>query len=169
MSEMYHSEEQCCTSRRMNTCSKSMSSATKKVCSYCTTTVIHISHSKYIVRRVIRSSPAKQLTSTKILAQRSAVPAVISRTLPSSKHENRAKLSQKEKTRLFRITKRHRSGPFNTAEDSTTFGNGSALLEISAAVKSSGHYDAWAPAPAIELAEGLETVYKPLIKVVASA
>lgn len=53
----------------------------------------------------------------------------------------------------------------NTVEDPTNFGAGSALLEVSAAVKNSGHYDAWASLPVVELKDGMETIYKPNIKV----
>ncbi|KAF9495217.1 P60-like protein [Pleurotus eryngii] len=95
-----------------------------------------------IRKRLPRYSKA-QLTSTKILSQRSAVPAVVSRTTPSSK-KRKSPLSQEDKARLLRMGKRMRRGPFNSVMDPTEFGNGSCLLELSEAVKKSGTYDAWA-------------------------
>lgn len=75
-------------------------------------------------------------------------------------------MSYEEKARLLRIGKRPRKGPFNSIVDPTEFGAGSALLELSAAVKNSGGYDAWAPAPQVEeLQDGMETVQPKNIKV----
>ncbi|KAL0945916.1 hypothetical protein HGRIS_012199 [Hohenbuehelia grisea] len=104
-----------------------------------------------------------QLTSTKILAQRSAVPAVFSR--PSSAAPKRKSLvSHAEKERLLRIGKRPRRGPMNTVMDPTEIGAGSALLEVTEAVKQSGTYDAWAECPEPEVPMGLEPFQKLKIK-----
>jgi nucleolar protein 53 len=39
--------------------------------------------------------------------------------------------------------KRNRRGPFNAVMDPTEFGAGSAMLEVTEAVKESGKYDPW--------------------------
>ncbi|KAI0088209.1 ribosome biogenesis protein Nop53/GLTSCR2 [Irpex rosettiformis] len=83
-----------------------------------------------------------QLTSAKILAQRSAVPAVTTRAT-SSATLKRKKLSHEEKDRLLRIGKRPRRGPFNVVMDHTVAGEGSAMMEVTEAVKNSGKYDVW--------------------------
>ena len=50
--------------------------------------------------------------------------------------------------------------------DPTEFGAGSAILEVSEAVKTSGRYDPWATEEALVVVKyGLETVRKPKIKV----
>ncbi|KAJ7089368.1 ribosome biogenesis protein Nop53/GLTSCR2 [Mycena belliarum] len=115
------------------------------------------------IRRTLPRFKSSELTSTKILAQRSAVPAVVSRT---TSHKRKSPLSREEKERLLRISKRPRKGPFNTLVDPTEFGAGSASLELSEAVKSSGAYDPWAPAPETEeVKDGLETVQPKSVKV----
>jgi nucleolar protein 53 len=58
-----------------------------------------------------------------------------------------------------------RKGPLNTYIDPTEFGAGSAILEVSEAVKNSGAYDAWAEDKVEEIKDGLETVKKANIKV----
>jgi nucleolar protein 53 len=78
--------------------------------------------------------------STKILAQRSALPAVYSRP---SKQTAFTKLTHEEKGRLLRIAKRKVKGPFNSYVDPMEAGSGSAILEPSKAVKASGKYDVW--------------------------
>ncbi|KAF9556091.1 P60-like protein [Agrocybe pediades] len=101
-----------------------------------------------------------QLTSAKILAQRSAVPAVFSRT--TSSETGKRKLSHEEKERLRRIAKKPRKGPFNSILDPSEYAAGSGVVDLSAAVKESGTYDPWAePEPVEELKDGLETVFKP--------
>lgn len=55
----------------------------------------------------------------------------------------RKKLSHDEKERLLRIGKRPRKGPFNAIMDHTEAGAGSALLEMTEAVKQSGSYNVW--------------------------
>lgn len=49
--------------------------------------------------------------------------------------------------------------------DPTEFGAGSAIIEISNAVKNSGKYDPWAPEKPVEVKDGLESVQTPKIKV----
>ncbi|KAJ7065292.1 ribosome biogenesis protein Nop53/GLTSCR2 [Mycena amicta] len=113
------------------------------------------------VRHIV---PKFELTSTKILKQRSAVPAIFSR--PST-NKRKAHLSAEEKERLLRISKRPRKGPFNALVDPTEFGSGSASLELSEAVKQSGGYDAWsagAQEEPVEVKDGLETVQPKKIK-----
>ncbi|KAF7317792.1 Ribosome biogenesis protein NOP53 [Mycena kentingensis (nom. inval.)] len=103
-----------------------------------------------------------ELTSTRILKERSAVPALFSR--PSSgtttAQKRKAHLSAEEKDRLLRISKRPRKGPFNAVVDPTEFGAGSASLELSEAVLASGAYDPWVAAGAVpeeeEVKDGLE-------------
>ncbi|KIP09970.1 hypothetical protein PHLGIDRAFT_102075 [Phlebiopsis gigantea 11061_1 CR5-6] len=96
------------------------------------------------VRKYLRPRfSSSQLTSARILAQRSAVPAVPSRHI-SSPSLKRKKVSGEEKERLLRIGKKMRKGPFNAVMDPTELGAGSALLELSEAAKKSGGYDVWA-------------------------
>lgn len=82
-----------------------------------------------------------QLKSAKLLAQRSAIPAVFSRH--SHDKLKKTKLTHEEKARLLRIGKRKVKGPFNTYVDPSQLGAGSALLETTEAVKKSGTYDVW--------------------------
>ncbi|KAF5373463.1 hypothetical protein D9615_009513 [Tricholomella constricta] len=118
------------------------------------------------IRKSLPRFSASQLTSTKILAQRSAVPAVFSRPSSTASKKRKPAVSHEEKARLLRIGKRPRKGPFNSVIDPTEFGAGSAIVELSEAVKSSGTYDAWAPPPPLEeIKDGLETVQKKSIKV----
>ncbi|KAF7371023.1 Ribosome biogenesis protein NOP53 [Mycena sanguinolenta] len=115
------------------------------------------------IRKHMPKFKASELISTKILAQRSAVPAVISRTTASKKRKS--PLSSEDKERLLRISKRPRKGPFNSIVDPTEFGAGSATLGLSEAVKSSGAYDPWAPAEEMEeIKDGLETVQPKKVK-----
>ncbi|KAG8216204.1 ribosome biogenesis protein Nop53/GLTSCR2 [Butyriboletus roseoflavus] len=97
------------------------------------------------VRKSLPRYSKLQLTSTKILSQRSAVPAVVSRaTKPFG-----PKISRADKERL----------------DPTEFGAGSAAIDVSYAVKHSGRHNLW-DVPAVEeiVPDGLETVQKPVIK-----
>ncbi|KAF7357047.1 Ribosome biogenesis protein NOP53 [Mycena venus] len=115
------------------------------------------------IRSSLPKFKASELTSTKILAQRSAVPAVVSRTTTVKKRKS--PLSSEDKNRLLRISKRPRKGPFNSVVDPTEFGAGSATLELSEAVKNSGAYDPWAPAEETEeIKDGLETVQPKKVK-----
>ncbi|GJE86349.1 Nop53 domain-containing protein [Phanerochaete sordida] len=95
------------------------------------------------VRKSLRPRfSTSQLTYTKILQQRSAVPAVVTHRTSSTPAYKR-KLSHEEKDRLLRMAKKARKGPFNAIMDHTEFGAGSALLELSEAAKQSGGYDVW--------------------------
>ncbi|KAJ7825379.1 ribosome biogenesis protein Nop53/GLTSCR2 [Mycena olivaceomarginata] len=114
------------------------------------------------IRTKLPKFKSSELTSTKILAQRSAVPAVTSR--PAVK-KRKSPLSYEDKDRLLRISKRPRKGPFNSVVDPTEFGAGSAAFELTEAVKSSGAYDPWAPAgPVEDIKDGLETVQPKKVK-----
>ena len=119
-----------------------------------------------LIRTSVRKSLPRyskvQLTSAKIISQRSAVPAVVSRTTKPSA----AKISRADKERLLRIGKRPRRGPFNAIVDPTEFGAGSAAIDVSYAVKHSGGLDLW-DIPTVEeiVPDGLETVQKHTIKV----
>ena len=108
---------------------------------------------------------AAQLTSTKILAQRSAVPAVFSRTSTTTTSKRKLGLSREEKDRLMRIAKRPRKGPFNSIMDPSEYAAGSGTVALSAAVKNSGKYDPWDPQPVEEVKDGLETVQEKKFKV----
>ena len=114
------------------------------------------------VRTTLPRYSKRQLTSTKILSQRSAVPAVVSRATKQSG----AKISRADKERLLRIAKRPRKGPFNAIMDPTEFGAGSAAIDVSHAVKHSGGHDLW-NVPVVEeiVPEGLETVRRRTITV----
>ena len=119
----------------------------------------------YLVRHTLPKYSASQLTSTKILAQRSAVPAVLSRT-SSSSNKRKAAVSREDKDRLMRIAKRPRKGPFNSVMDPSEYAAGSAIIELSEAVKKSGTYDPWAEVGSIEeVKDGMETVQKKQPKV----
>ncbi|KAF7798138.1 hypothetical protein EIP86_009353 [Pleurotus ostreatoroseus] len=99
------------------------------------------------VRHTLPKFSRASLTSTKILAQRSAVPAVYSRSTSASSNAKRKRLTHEEKERLLRIGKRMRHGPFNAVVDPTETGEGSALLELSEAAKQSGQYSLWDTSP----------------------
>jgi nucleolar protein 53 len=77
--------------------------------------------------------------SSKILAQRSAISAVFSR----SSQKPRSNVSHEEKGRLLRMAKRKVRGPFHSLVDPAELGAGSAMLEPTEAVKQSGTYDVW--------------------------
>ncbi|KAI0357644.1 P60-like protein [Trametes cingulata] len=96
------------------------------------------------IRKTLPKFSERVLTSTKILSERSAVPAVFSRATPSSKAEKRKAVSHDDKSRLLRMSKRMRKGPFNAYVDPNQVGEGSALLELSEAAKKAGEYDVWA-------------------------
>jgi nucleolar protein 53 len=115
------------------------------------------------VRKSLPRYSKAELTSTKILSQRSAIPAVFSRPTKDS-IASRSKVSRADKERLLRIAKRPRKGPFNAVMDHTEFGAGSALIDVSAAVKHSGSYDPWTAEEVEEVADGLEYTKKPKIK-----
>ncbi|KAF9225057.1 P60-like protein [Gyrodon lividus] len=112
------------------------------------------------VRITLPRYSKSQLTTAKILSQRSAVPAVVSRATKSSQ----PKISRTDKERLLRIARRPRKGPFNAVMDPTQFGAGSAVIDVSHAVKASGGHDLWAHTVKDIIPDGLETVQKPNIK-----
>lgn len=119
------------------------------------------------VRKSFRYSNSK-LTSAKILAQRSAVPAVISRL--SAAKKPKPILTREDKERLFRIAKRLRKGPLNSVMDPTEYAPGSSVFGLSEAVQKSGTYDPWAPiTPEENLKGGFETVRASKIKVFDSS
>ncbi|KAF9645525.1 P60-like protein [Thelephora ganbajun] len=89
------------------------------------------------VRRRLPKFSRAQLTSTKITSQRSAVPAV------SSRATKKSPVSYQQKGKLLQIARRPRRGPFNSIIDPTEFGAGSALIDVSEAVKESGKHDIW--------------------------
>ncbi|KAI6126491.1 P60-like protein [Pisolithus sp. B1] len=99
-----------------------------------------------------------QLTSSKIISARSAVPAITSRTRTPTK----PKLTSAEKSRLLRLAHRPRKGPFNAVMDPTEFGAGSAPVELSRAVRESGTRDLWVPTVEESFPDGLENV-KPVV------
>ncbi len=96
-----------------------------------------------LVRPTLPKFAKASLTSAKILAQRSAVPALLSRPSSTSTDTKRKRLTHEEKDRLLRMGKRMRRGPFNVVVDPTETGEGSALLELSEAAKQSGQYNMW--------------------------
>ncbi|PSS34225.1 hypothetical protein PHLCEN_2v1735 [Hermanssonia centrifuga] len=108
------------------------------------------------VRKSLPKFSTSLLSSAKILAQRSAVPALQSRTTSSSL--KRKTLTHEEKDRLLRMGKRVRKGPFNAVIDPTEVGAGSAMLEMSEAVKSSGQYDMWNRNGSEEITPEWETI-----------
>ncbi|KAH7883124.1 P60-like protein [Phlebopus sp. FC_14] len=112
------------------------------------------------VRKSLPRYSRSQLTSTKILLQRSAVPAITSRAGKLAQ----SKVTRNQRERLLRIAKRPRRGPFNAVMDPTGFGAGSAPIEVSHAVKNSGTRDLWALASEEVIPEGLEAVQKLKIK-----
>ena len=113
------------------------------------------------VRTTLPRYSKLQLTSTKILSQRSAVPAVVSCTTKQSD----AGISRAGKERLLRIAKRPRKGPFNAIIDPTEFGAGSAAIDVSHAVKHSGGNYLWNVVVEEIVPEGLERVRRRTITV----
>ncbi|KAI4520772.1 P60-like protein [Schizophyllum commune Loenen D] len=88
------------------------------------------------VRRAIPKAK-RQLTSLAILNERSAVPAVV------GMKRKPAPVSKAEKERLLRTAGRTKRGPLGSHVDGSEMGKGSALMELSEAVKESGKYDVW--------------------------
>ncbi|KAI6100910.1 P60-like protein [Pisolithus croceorrhizus] len=101
-----------------------------------------------------------QLTSSKIISARSAVPAITSRTRTPKK----PKLTSSEKSRLRRLAHRPRKGPFNAVMDPTEFGAGSAPVELSHAVRESGTRDLWVATAEESFPDGLENVKPVAVK-----
>jgi nucleolar protein 53 len=101
-----------------------------------------------------------KLTSTKILSQRSAIPAVFSRHSSVAKRK-RSTVTHEEKGRLLQIAKRQRRGPFNAV-----MAPEENVMELSETVKRSGGYDPWEQGEdAQEENDGLEGVRKRPVKV----
>ncbi|KAI0767353.1 P60-like protein [Fomes fomentarius] len=97
------------------------------------------------IRETLPKFSERVLTSTKILSQRSAVPAVFSRAAEKAAVGTKRKVvTQDEKSRLLKLGKRLRKGPFNAYVDPNQVGEGSAPLELSEAAKKAGTYDVWA-------------------------
>ncbi|KZV95978.1 P60-like protein [Exidia glandulosa HHB12029] len=108
------------------------------------------------IRAKTKRFDMSQLKSAKILAQRSAVPAVVSR----------ATVSSKDKQRLLQIGKRKRLDAL-AAHDAASgvIGAGSASLEPTAAVKQSGRYDVWTePADDDSEATKVDEFIEPIVK-----
>ena len=102
-----------------------------------------------VVRKTLPKFSERVLTSTKILSQRSAVSAVFSRANSSSASsatisEKRKAVTHEDKSRLLRMGKKLRRGPFNAYVDPDQVGEGSAMLELTEAAKKAGTYDVWA-------------------------
>ncbi|KAH7928988.1 P60-like protein [Leucogyrophana mollusca] len=118
------------------------------------------------IRKSLPRYSKAELTATKILAQRSAIPAVFSRPSASVKRNHKAgvKISPADKQRLLRMARRPQKGPLNAIMDPTEFGAGSAIIDVSNAVKNSGGYDAWVPVEEEDVRDGLETVKRAKIK-----
>ncbi|EIN14662.1 P60-like protein [Punctularia strigosozonata HHB-11173 SS5] len=95
------------------------------------------------VRKALPRFSTKALMSAQLLAQRSAVPAVTSRTFTTPSDSKKRKLSHEEKARLLRTAKKLRKGPLNSYVDPTELGAGSATIDVSEAVKNSGGYNVW--------------------------
>ncbi|KAF8512198.1 ribosome biogenesis protein Nop53/GLTSCR2 [Gautieria morchelliformis] len=91
------------------------------------------------LKRTLPKYDRSQLISSKILAQRSALPAVFSR----ASQKPHTLVSREEKGRLLRMGKRKVKGPFNSFLDPSQLGAGSAMLEPTEAVKRSGTYNVW--------------------------
>ena len=127
----------------MQVCTPHHSLASLTVCERCAT----MSHPIIPVRKTLPKFSERVLTSTKILSQRSAVPAVFSRATPSENAgpagSKRKAVTHDDKTRLLRMSKRLRRGPFNAFVDPNQLGEGSAMLELSEAAKTAGTYDVW--------------------------
>ncbi|KAJ4480474.1 ribosome biogenesis protein Nop53/GLTSCR2 [Lentinula edodes] len=97
------------------------------------------------LRSILPKPKPSQLTSLKILSERSAVPAVFSRTTGDANRKHH--LSREEKDRLLKVGKRQRKGPFGAIVCSEIAGLDSSPTGVSEAVKSAGHYDPWATSP----------------------
>lgn len=114
------------------------------------------------IRHTLPRYSRSQLTSLKVLSQRSAVPAVFSRTTSAKRKSG---LTNEEKDRLLRIAKRPRKGPFNSIMDPSEYKSGSSVVELSEAVKKSGTYDPWHPEKEEKIPYGSEAVQKKKPKV----
>lgn len=100
------------------------------------TLLLKLSDFFFPVRRSLPRFSRTALKSHQIISQRSAIPAVHARP-------RRPLVSSREKERLLRIARKDRRGPLNSIVDPSQPGDGSALLEVTEAVKKSGQYDMW--------------------------
>jgi nucleolar protein 53 len=116
-------------------------------------TCVHTDYLIYMFLSSVRKSLPRfsrtTLRSHQIISQRSAVPAVHARTRTSL-------VSPREKQRLLKIARKDRRGPLNSIVDPTQPGEGSALLEVSEAVKKSGQYDVWSAQAIAGLDDGVK-------------
>jgi nucleolar protein 53 len=101
------------------------------------------------VRKSLPRFSRTTLRSHQIISQRSAVPAVHARP-------RRSLVSPRQEERLLRIARKDRRGPLNSIVDPTQPGEGSALLEVSEAVKKSGQYDMWSAQTSAGLDDGVK-------------
>ena len=110
-----------------------------------------VSHNLWFlsVRKSLPRFSRTTLRSHQIISQRSAVPAVHARP-------RRSLVSSREKERLLRIGRKDRRGPLNSIVDPLQPGEGSALLEVSEAVKQSGQYDMWSAKAKTRLDDGVK-------------
>ncbi|KAI0033005.1 ribosome biogenesis protein Nop53/GLTSCR2 [Vararia minispora EC-137] len=105
------------------------------------------------IRRLLPKFSTRSLTAHKILSQRSAVPAVFSRptsTASTSSNKRPGHVTRKEKERLLKIARKDRRGPLNSYVHHDQVGEGSALMEVSNAVRESGKYDVWGMEEAVK-------------------
>ena len=70
-------------------------------------------------------------------------------------------MSARDKERLLRIARKDRRGPLNSIVDPSQPGAGSALLEVSEAVKKSGQYDVWSGEAALNVANKVKVCTLP--------
>jgi nucleolar protein 53 len=115
----------------------------KGTCSRQLRTTQTISYYFFSVRKSLPRFSRTTLRSHQIISQRSAVPAVHARSRKSL-------VSPRDKERLLRIARKDRRGPLNSIVDPSQPGAGSALLEVSEAVKKSGQYDMWSAQAKLE-------------------
>lgn len=138
--------------RQITSCSSSISKATTKarVSSLFSRSHLIILFPLYLsVRKSLPRFSRASLKSHQIITLRSAVPAVHARPRKSL-------VSSRDKERLLRIARKDRRGPLNSIVDPSQPGAGSALLEVSEAVKKSGQYDVWSA----EAAQNVEAKVK---------
>jgi len=109
----------------------------------------HVFSFLFSVRKSLPRFSRTALRSHQIISQRSAVPAVHARPRKSL-------VSSREKERLLRIARKDRRGPLNSIVDPSEPGAGSALLEVTEAVKESGKYDMWSAEADAGLDDGVK-------------
>ena len=122
--------------RQTASCSSSIPKATTKARVSSPFSRSHLIILYLSVRKSLPRFSRASLRSHQIITHRSAVPAVHARPRKSL-------VSARDKERLLRIARKDRRGPLNSIVDPSQPGAGSALLEVSEAVKKSGQYDVW--------------------------